>query len=193
MNSVQTDNSHFEAKVKLRIDNLPPGGLQVLDLFAGDGQIWGAIRKRCKGRKIQILRIDQKRDKPGIYLAGDNRKFLPHLDLDRFNIIDLDAYGVPYEQLKILFARQYEKPLTVFVTFIQTEYAGLPYKFLSELAYSLKMVRKCPTLFKRDGFGKLKQYLALSGVKYIKYFSDAPGRKFYVWFQLGPGDKTKAR
>ena len=32
------------------------------------------------------------------------------MDLDRFSVIDLDAYGVPLEQLEILLRRSWRRP-----------------------------------------------------------------------------------
>jgi len=48
---------------------------------------------------------------------------------------------------------------------------------LIKLGYTKAMIRKCQTIFNRNGFGKLKNYLYLNGIKYIKgYFI---GRKNY--------------
>lgn len=184
MNSVQTDNSHFAAKIKLRMDNLPRGSCSVLDCFGGQGLIWETIKGRLPKKDIKILRIDLKKDRSGVYLAGDNRKFLASLDLNRFNVIDLDAYGVPFEQLQAILRRKRATPLTIFATFIQSLYGRLPVKFLAELGYSQSMVKKCPSLFNRDGLSKLKAYLALAGIKKIKRYSDHTGKKHYICFEM---------
>lgn len=106
MNRAQTDNSYFDAKIKLRIDHLPNKKfLSVLDLFGGDGLIWNEIIKQS-GKDITVLRMDIKLDKPGVYLKGDNLKFLKVMDLNQFDIIDVDAYGVPYAQLKEIFRKK---------------------------------------------------------------------------------------
>ena len=94
MNSVQTDNSFLETKVKLRIDNLPAGECRVLDCYTGTGKIWRTIKQKTK-KKIIVLGLELK-NQGGVYLQGDNRKFLGSMDLRKFNVIDLDAYGVPY-------------------------------------------------------------------------------------------------
>ena len=185
MSKVQTDNSYFDVKVKLRVDNLPRGKCQVLDCFAGDGNIWEEIKHKNPQRHIEVLRIDAKKSKAGVYLKGDNRKFLPTLDLNQFNVIDLDAYGVPYHQLKLLFSTQLTKPIVVFVTFIQSMYGQLPTIFLGELGFSKTMVKKCPSLFNQNGFEKLKQYLALNGIRKIKHYNDHTNRKHYLCFTLG--------
>lgn len=185
MSSAQIDNSHFEVKVKLRQDNLPKGPCRVLDCYGGTGRIWDTIKQRNPKRKIEVLRIDKKKDRGGVYLVGDNSKFLGSLEPDSFNVIDLDAYGIPYKPLKWLFGRTHGRPMTIFATFIQSVYGGLPAGFLVDLGYSRSMVKRCPALFYRHGFEKLKQYLAINGVNKIKHYSDYSNRKHYLCFQKG--------
>lgn len=187
MNNVQTDNSYFEEKVSLRLNNLPAGECRVLDCFGGDGRIWLQIQKRARKKRISVLRIEKKKDKNGIYLEGDNRKFLKSIDLERFNVIDLDAYGVPYEQLRIIFEHKHITPKVIFITFIQSLYGGLPTGMLAEIGYPEKMIKKCPALFNKKGIEKLKQYLAKKGIQKIKRFSDSSERKNYLCFEIGKG------
>lgn len=180
MSSVQTDNTFLEVKVKLRIDNLPAGTCNVLDCYAGTGLIWRTIRERTQ-RRINVLGMDRKKLE-GIYLQGDNLKFLASMDIRNFNVIDLDAYGVPYLQLKIIFSRKLHKETVVFVTFIQSVYGGLPYGMLEELGYSPTMIKKCPAIFFRNGFEKFKRFLAIHGIEQIKYYSQ--DQKNYLCFSI---------
>jgi len=180
MNNVQTDNSFLETKVKLRIDNLPAGVCNVLDCYAGTGLIWRIIKERTQ-RRINVLGMDLKK-LHGIYLQGDNLKFLASMDISKFNIIDLDAYGVPYHQLNIIFARKLQTETVVFVTFIQSIYGGLPHAMLEELGYSSSMIKKCPAIFFRNGFEKFKQYLAIRGIGQIKHYSHE--QKHYLCFSI---------
>lgn len=169
MNKVQTDNSYFEAKVKLRIDNLPKKkSLNVLDLFGGDGLIWNEIKERT-GKQITVIRMDLKSDKPGVYLKGDNIKFLMGMDLKPFDVIDVDAYGVLYKQLQEIFRKNYKG--IIFITYIQSVFGRLPKKMLNELNYSDRMIDKIPTLFNRDGIEKLKNWLSIYGIKKCKRIS----------------------
>jgi hypothetical protein len=58
----------------------------------------------------------------------------------------------------------------------------LPKNMLYEIGYSKEMVDKIPSLFNRDGLGKLKKYLYLHGVQSIEgYFI---GQKNYFCFTL---------
>ena len=169
MNKVQTDNSYFDAKVKLRIDHLPnKKSLNVLDLFGGDGLIWNEIIKQT-GKNISVLRMDVKSDKPGVYLKGDNTKFLKLMDLKQFDIIDVDAYGVPFKQLKIIFQKKYKG--LIFITYIQSVFGRLPKQMLFELNYTERMIQKIPTMFNRDGIEKLKNWMSLYSIKKCKRIS----------------------
>jgi hypothetical protein len=177
MNRVRTDHSFFEEKVRLRIDGLSNGEpLKVLDLFSGNGLIWEEIQRRT-GREIQALRIDKERGKRGAYLVGDNLKF--DLDYGAFDILDVDAYGVPFRQLERIFA-QSSKPKRIFITFIQSQWGTLPRKMLNALGYTDRMTKKVPTLFNRAGQEKFLRYLALRGVEKCQIFYTPDRRKNYV-------------
>jgi len=184
MNSPQIDHSFFETKIKLREDNLPRGKCRILDCYSSTGRIWRTIEKRHPEKDIAVTRIDREKGKGGIYLQGDNIKFLAVLDLDKFDIIDLDSYRVPYKPLHYIFEHKHRRRKRIFATFIQSIYGSLPIDFLQDLGYPPAMVRKCPTLFYADGFNKLKQYLAMHGVRRIKHYSDLPNRKHYLFFQI---------
>lgn len=178
MNKVLTDNSFLENKVKLRIRHLPgKKEIKVLDCFAGKGIIWKKIQERSK-KEIKVLGIDIKNKSKQVFLQGNNLKFLPLLNLENYDIIDLDAYGVPFSQLEIIFKKKPKKFL-IFGTFNQTIYGGLPYKMLERLGYSKKMIRKCPTLFFRNGWEKFKNYLACEGISLIHYLTADNNRKNY--------------
>jgi hypothetical protein len=179
----KTDNDRemFSIKVELRerlIQNKPT--VNVLECFSGDGAIWNTVKKNFPDKKINILRIDMKPDKKGTYLKGDNLKFLASIDLKKFDIIDLDAYGSPFPQLNYLFKSDYSGD--VVCTFIQSMAGALNKEFLYQLGYTKAMVKECPTLFNINGFDKMKAYLANQGVKRISYFSKK--RKNYFSFSL---------
>lgn len=163
----QTDNSYLADKVMLRARHLPPvDPVRVLDCYAGEGVVWRHVRQ-VTGRDIRTTGIDV-RDL-GYLLPGDNRAYLMSMDLNRFDVIDLDAYGVPFEQIQIVAERGFQGVL--FITFIQSLYGGLPSSLLSALGYSPEMVEKIPTIFYRDGWDKLKRYLAKLGAKQVVHRS----------------------
>lgn len=185
MNNRQTDNSFFASKVNLRLRHLPDKQyIRVLDAFGGDGRIWNKI-KTLTDKEIDVLRIDRKDTSKGIYLRGENVKYLKSLDLGKYDVIDLDAYGTPYEQLEIVFdslsAIKTNYEIVCFVTFIQTMFGALPRKLLYRLGYTKQMVEKIPILFNMDGVEKLKRYLYLREVRHI--YSMSSHRKHYLCFK----------
>lgn len=188
MSSLQTDNSFFADKVILRLQNLPDReNIKVLDCYGGRGRIWDEIARQTVGvKKIDVVSIEEKKYNR-MYLRGDNRKFLKMMDLSKFDIIDLDAYGVPFEQLEIIFEKSKKTNHFVFVTFIQVMMGALPKDFLNKLGYTDKMINKIPTLFNRNAFDKFCNYLYLKGIRDIIYRSG--GRKYYIFFQI----KTKGK
>lgn len=100
-------------------------------------------------------------------------------------MIDLDAYGVPYEQLKVVFERA--KDVRVFVTFTQTWQGGLPHQMMMELGYSEAMLKKSRTIFQREALEKFKLWLAKQGVERIKIRKGGLKRNVYAYicFDIG--------
>ena len=181
MKQVQTDNAFFEEKVLLRLESLPDKPLiKVLDCFSGNGLLWTEVKKRS-GKKIMVLRMDEKTDRTGIYLKGNNTKYLSGIDLLNFDIIDLDAYGSPFKQLEIIIKRRYSG--IVHVTFIQTMMGALNKNMLLQLGYTDGMIKKVPSLFNKNGLIKILEWLHLKGnVDKVRIFTE--GRKNYFWFYL---------
>lgn len=178
----KTDNSFTKEKIELRLDTvnkIKKDSINVLEAYAGDGIIWKEVQKRTD-KKINILKIEMKGNKKGVYLKGDNIKFLPLFDFSLYDVIDLDAYGVPFHQLEVVFKKQFRG--YVHVTYIQSGMGTLPTGMLNRLGYTKGMVTKCRTLFNKNGMQKMMDYLAINNVKSITgYFID---RKNYFYFNL---------
>ena len=181
MSKAQTDNSFFADKVGLRLNVIPLRDISVLDGFAGCGSIWRMVRTRFP-HEIRYVGLDKLPKSEEFIFLGDNTKTLADMDLDQFDVIDLDAYGVPFAQLEIIFDKGFKGIL--FVTFIQSVMGKLPHNMLSALGYSEDMVRKCPALFNRAGFEKFCNYLAFKGVNKITHRTK--GRKSYIAFSMPP-------
>lgn len=180
--AIKTDNSELEAKVLLRLESLdavPRTPVRVLECYGGDGEIWKQVRARTQ-RGIEILRIEKRTDRSGVYLKGDNLKFLGSIDFSDFDIVDLDAYGIPFAQLKMVFEKGFMG--VVHVTAIQSAMGALPTGLLTATGYSKEMLKKCRTLFYKNGDEQLLGYLAKKGISKIRRYKS--GRKNYFWFNL---------
>lgn len=175
---MKTDNSYLKEKIDLRIQSLPEKEIvHVLDCYAGKGIIWNEI-KRITQRNIIIVSIEKESGKNKTALQGSNLKYLNVLDLSKYDIIDLDAYGIPYAQLKIILQRKYRG--IIHVTAIQSGMGQLPKGLIKELGYTEQMTKKISSIFNKKGIDKLKNFLYLHGVKNITGISI--GRKNYFYF-----------
>ena len=176
---MKTDNSYLTEKVNLRIESLPnKKNITVLDCFAGTGLIWSEVKKKSK-QDIKVVSIEHEKGKNKTALFGSNLKYLNVLNLSKFDIIDLDAYGIPYAQLNILFTRGYKG--IVHVTAIQSGMGQLPNDLILKLGYTKNMIKKIKSIFNTKGDEKLKNYLYLSGVETITGYSI--DRKNYFYFK----------
>lgn len=79
----------------------------VLDAFAGAGKMYREVWREA----ASYTAIDQRwyKDQRLAYVA-DNRRVLRAIDLQPFNVFDLDAYGSPWEQALIIAARRHVAP-----------------------------------------------------------------------------------
>ena len=173
-----TDNSLLDAKVQLRIDHMPKGAFIVLDAFAGFGKTWEEVATRTGRKDIYRMGIDAEQ-RPGC-VRGDNRKWLKGIDLARFNVIDLDAYGIPFDQMEILFRRKYSG--VVFFTFILSVMGMCPERLLKTAGVTKEIRRKCPTIWGHVGWIIWLDWLAANGVKQV--FHRSKYRKHYGCFVL---------
>ena len=109
-------------------------------------------------------------------------KILPSLNLNQFDIIDLDAYGVPFDQLDYIFSTGFEG--VVCVTMIGTFFKMLPKKLLLHLGYSEEMIKKAPVLCCSNGLKKMFDYLEANGVRSVRGLlkQGAGKNKNYFWF-----------
>lgn len=104
MKRVWTENSHLGSKARLRADFIKTLGktdLHILDAFAGDGHVWQRVQELLPDHKITYLGIDKKKYSRPEVIMGNNQKVMKGLDLNQFDLIDLDAFGFPWEQLQI--------------------------------------------------------------------------------------------
>jgi hypothetical protein len=181
MSNQATDNDEvvFSYKVSLRLETLDQlkKDVNVLDAFHGHGFVWAQVGK-MNNKKINVTAIDSRSDKTNPYLRGDNEKFMLNMDLSKFDIIDVDAYGSPFKILEIILNSNFCGP--VHGTFIQSVMGRINNDLLFKLGYTKKMIDKCPTLFGINGFDKLCGYLSLYGIDRVNYLD--VGRKFYFYF-----------
>lgn len=172
--SIKTNNAFPALKKRLRqIDR--PVDAKVLDCYAGNQEMW---KNEPLSRYFPIDRESYK----NLSVQADNLKILKSLNLSKFNVIDLDAYGVPFKQFELIFNSGFSG--TVYFTFIQTMFGKLPNRLLFEFGYTPAMLKKTQTVFNKNGFEKLKNYLAKRGIQQIKYFNPEGTQKFYGVFTI---------
>jgi len=176
---IKTNNSLslIEKKILLRLESLPDKDeIKILEAFGGEGIIWNEVKKRTD-KKIKILSID-KNDYKKVNLKGDNIKFLKSIDLDVFDIIDLDSWGSPSNQLDVLKVKKYKG--IIHCTFIQTMMGKVNNNILLSNGYTLNMINKCPTLFNKNGIYKLLNFISINfGVSLFRIVTNNNKNYFY--------------
>jgi hypothetical protein len=115
------------AKVAIRRNVLSAIGAdqaRVFDAYAGDGQMHKAVWREasdCVGCDLEFYPDER------LAFVADNLRVLRAIDLDGFNLFDLDSYGSPWEQLYIIAARRKLQPGET-IGLVLTEGQGLKLK-----------------------------------------------------------------
>lgn len=180
-----TDNSHLMMKVLVREEMLRELGktdVSVLECYGGNGVIWSTIEHRNPQLNIRRLSIEKEKGKNPLALPGDNLKWLPRLDLSRFDIIDLDAYGHPAKQLEIIAKKHYSG--YVAITDINSMMGATPRSYLEAAGISKEKYRKCPTVFNYLSDRLLENFLYICKAKRLKGYFLKGERKNYFYTQL---------
>lgn len=116
MGKVKTNNTHHALKVDMRVDlirSLGKDKIKALDAFAGEGVVWKSVQEQLPDVEIELLRIDKGHYSTPDVIVGDNRKVMPSLNLAEFDLIDLDAWGIPQDQLRLCAERAPGVPVAV--------------------------------------------------------------------------------
>lgn len=134
----KTDNSYMKAKVALRLEALEllgePRAVRVMDAYHGHGKLWDAVREKATGWEIRLFRSDKQLRGAGT-LRIDNARLLEAIDLSKFDLIDLDAYGWPTAQLKTVSKKAPKVP--VLSTRIARTLTPVPNVVLDDLGFTI--------------------------------------------------------
>ena len=181
MSRQQTDNSEIRLKTKIRIDVAKYGDV-VLDCFHGLGRLWDSVKPI---KAVTVYGIEKEKNK-GNGVWGDNVKFLKSMDLSKYDIIDLDSYGIPFPQLQEIFNNKTLRNCTIIYTFIQTMQGTVNKKLLENYGISNIMFQKVPTIFRKHGHSAFLNYLNQNGVSEVfeHHIIKGSSDKHYGFFKI---------
>lgn len=167
VHSTKTDNHDAAKKIGLRryaTKDLPY--LSVLDCFAGNNMLWqsGSFNLR------RYYGIEKEKGK-GRNLYADNLRVIGSLDLSPFNIIDLDSYGVPFNQCFELFRNPTLKKGTVIVYTSITGGMNAMNKACLKYFHMDKMYSRCKVLLNKKTTELFYAYLYENGIRKVYMYS----------------------
>jgi len=175
--SIKTDNANIDKKVSLRKQATSKlQTLRVLDCFAGRNVLWSHFEKE------RYFGIEKEKGK-GRNLNADNLRVLASLDLSSFNVIDVDSYGIPFNQLYEIFNNPTLQDGTVIIyTCITSKMSSMNKKCLERYGLSA-MYKKCKVLINSKAKELFYAYLHENGVREIFKYSDRNSfQKDYGYF-----------
>jgi hypothetical protein len=110
----KTNNSNLQLKLDLRRTVLKAGGLKklrVLDLFAGGGEIWAALRQEFKVESYIPCEFKASNSSE----ANSPPLFLEAIGSQNLNVIDIETAAEPWE-IWAAAARRIQQPAAVFLS-----------------------------------------------------------------------------
>lgn len=99
----KTNNAKTNVKEKLRLSILGViDNPSVLEVFCGSGDMYNKVWNKADSYTgIDKIKYFDKRET----ICGDALKAVSSIDLTRYNIFDIDAYGSPYQVLQVIISR----------------------------------------------------------------------------------------
>jgi len=112
-NGVKTDNAPIAAKQQIRLSILDKiDNPRVCEVFCGAGEMYNSVWHKA-GDYIGIDKrkfFDERKT-----ICGDAEKAIRTINLNDYNIFDIDAYGSPYNILSYIVQNRTEKGSVAFV------------------------------------------------------------------------------
>ena len=131
---------------------LPSIELKVLDIGAGEGHVWSAIKKV---RSVpEYTAVDKKPQMAGTLQADVTTAWISSQSLWKYDVIDFDLYEFKAWELYLYTAMTATKPLVVFIT------PGKPGKSKGGLSNDIKMVLGIPMDWQVPDSKELSAYAA---------------------------------
>lgn len=161
----KTDNKSIANKIFIRkqaIKNLKQ--VNVLDLFAGRNVLWNNIKK---DKYFGIDIINEK----GKNLNADTHKIFDSINLDEFNVIDCDSYGIAFDLYKrMLTNKKIKKGTIIIYTLITNEFTKIQNEAKKEFNF-LHFYNKAPSLFNARAIEFFYEMLSNYGIQEVNYYS----------------------
>lgn len=181
-------NTHLAEKIELRVsavNEITATGIKVLDAFHAEGDLWKAVAKETdKSIMITGIEIDKTKKSSEFVIYGDNKKILSAINLSIYDLIDLDAYTSPYEQMKAIHKNPTLRPGTVIV-YTKIMNGMLFSKKLIEEIIPKAMIKKIPMYFGKFRDDAFYSFLNKLGVEEVKgYKIDDTMKKEYCYYAV---------
>lgn len=159
--------------------------VRVLDAFHAKGELWEAVAKKTdKLITVTGIEIDQTKKSSGFVIYGNNKKILSVIDLSIYDIIDLDAYTSPYEQIKAIHKNPTLRSDTI-VIYTKIMNGMLFSKKLIEEIIPRAMIKKIPMHFGKFRDDAFYSFLNKLGIQVVcGYKFDDTMRKEYCYYRV---------
>lgn len=170
-------SNYFNLKVDMRLESLPDSPVKVLECFAGEGKLWDAVQKRFN-HHIKRTRIDIN-EYPGTgNIKGDSLRIIIKINLDGYDLIDLDSWGSPISHLDVIFKREWRG--IVHCTYCCPIPLN-PQKKLARVYYKMdnEVIKEKPSIFAKNLEEMILKYMFLNGVKDITGYLSPKHNYFY--------------
>lgn len=175
----KTDNKSIYDKIFIRKQAIQGiEHVKVLDLFAGRNVLWNNIPTEY------YFGIDAQNGK-GKNLVADSHTVFDALDLSRFNVIDVDSYGISFDiYKKILQRKDLQSGTVIIYTAITNEFTKIRNEAKEEFGFK-NFYDKAPSLFNARAIEFFYEMLAIYEIREVNYYEIRDRfKKHYGYFKV---------
>ena len=160
----KTDNKSIGNKIFIRKQAIKSlSEVNVLDLFGGRNVLWNNIPTN------RYYGVESEKNK-GQNLCADSHHVLASLDLSKYNVIDVDSYGISFDIYKYLLTdSRVQNGTIVLYTAITNEFTKIQNAAKDEFGFR-KFYDKAPSLFNARAIEFFYEMLAKYGVEEVNYY-----------------------
>ncbi len=176
---IKTDNKSIGNKIFIRKQAI--SGLSVvnvLDLFGGNNTLWKNISTD------RYFGIEIEKDK-GNNLCADSHKILDSIELGKYNVIDVDSFGISFDiYRKLLTSNRIRNGTIIIYTAITNQFTKIQNEAKDIFGFR-QFYNKAPSLFNARAIEFFYEFLSRYGVNEVTYYEVQDHfTKHYGYFRI---------
>lgn len=176
-------SSRIEYKLAVRLKACEQlKSIKVLDCYHGKGELWRSLQDFVEIEEFLGIEKNKGLGSGFPVMYGNNLQIIDLINIDKYTLIDLDAYGFPFDLMEKVFIKS-KLPKVIVYTVGFYSPCGIP-DIINVFPESRKICKTITNCFYDDMFS---HYLYSKGIKeYFECYAGTGMRMRYGYFVYNP-------